>query len=43
MTWTTHGIGDPDCMITDMQMPRMTGEQLQTRLNAAARTFPMSL
>ena len=36
-----HDIGDPDCMITDMQMPRMTGEQLQTRLNAAARTFPI--
>ena len=34
-------IGDPDCMITDMQMPRMTGEQLQIKLLAAGRTFPM--
>ena len=36
-----HRIGDPDCMIIDMQMPRMTGEQLQARLIAAGRTFPM--
>ena len=34
-------IGDPDCMITDMQMPRMTGEQLQAKLIAAGRKFPM--
>jgi FixJ family two-component response regulator len=36
-----NGSGDPDCMITDMQMPKMTGEQLQSRLIAAGRRFPM--
>ena len=34
-------IGDPDCMITDIQMPQMTGDQLQAELIAAGRKFPM--
>lgn len=32
---------DPDCMITDIQMPEMTGDQLQAALIAAGRRFPM--
>ncbi len=32
---------DPDCMITDIQMPEMTGDQLQAVLIAAGRRFPM--
>ena len=34
-------IGDPACMITDIQMPEMTGDQLQAALIAAGRRFPM--
>lgn len=33
--------GDPDCVITDMQMPQMTGEQLQAELISAGRMLPM--
>jgi FixJ family two-component response regulator len=32
---------DPDCMITDVQMPGMSGDQLQAELVAAGRAFPM--
>jgi FixJ family two-component response regulator len=32
---------DPDCMITDVQMAPMTGDQLQATLLAAGRCFPM--
>ena len=32
---------DPGCMITDMQMPGMTGDELQATLLAAGRRFPM--
>ncbi|MEZ2410626.1 response regulator transcription factor [Bosea sp. RCC_152_1] len=34
-------IGDPDCMISDIQMPQMTGDQLQAELLAAGRVFPI--
>ncbi|QEL26929.1 response regulator (plasmid) [Bosea sp. F3-2] len=34
-------VGDPDCMIADIQMPQMTGDQLQAELIAAGRRFPM--
>jgi FixJ family two-component response regulator len=34
-------IGDPDCMISDIQMPQMTGDQLQAELTAAGRVFPI--
>jgi len=34
-------IEDPDCMIADVQMPQMTGDQLQAKLIAADRIFPM--
>ena len=33
--------GDPDCMITDVQMAPMTGDQLQGTLIAAGRRFPL--
>ena len=33
---------DPACMIADVQMPAMTGDELQTRLVAAGRRFPSS-
>jgi FixJ family two-component response regulator len=33
--------GDPDCMIADIQMPQMTGDQLQAELIGAGRSFPM--
>lgn len=33
--------GDPDCMIADIQMPEMTGDELQAELIAAGRRFPM--
>ena len=36
-----RGRADPDCLIADMQMPRMSGEQLQAELLARGRTFPM--
>lgn len=32
---------EPDCLITDIQMPRMTGDELQAELIAAGRSFPM--
>jgi FixJ family two-component response regulator len=33
--------GDPDCMIADIQMPEMSGDELQAELIAAGRCFPM--
>ncbi|MBS7706624.1 response regulator transcription factor [Chelatococcus asaccharovorans] len=33
--------GDPDCMIADIQMPEMTGDELQAALLSAGRRFPM--
>ena len=33
--------GAPDCMISDIQMPEMTGDQLQAELIATGRSFPM--
>ena len=33
--------GDPDCLITDVQMAPMTGDQLQGALIAAGRRFPL--
>lgn len=36
---TAHG--DPDCMLTDVQMPAMTGDQLQAHLIASGRMFPL--
>ncbi|MET0722680.1 MAG: response regulator [Tardiphaga sp.] len=32
---------DPACMIADIQMPVMTGDELQARLVAAGRRFPI--
>jgi FixJ family two-component response regulator len=32
---------DPACMIADVQMPAMTGDELQTRLIEAGRRFPI--
>ena len=32
---------DPACMIADIQMPVMTGDELQSRLLAAGRRFPI--
>jgi len=32
---------DPDCMIADIQMPEMSGDELQAALIAAGRRFPM--
>jgi FixJ family two-component response regulator len=32
---------DPACMIADIQMPLMTGDELQARLVAAGRRFPI--
>jgi FixJ family two-component response regulator len=32
---------DPACLIADIQMPLMTGDELQARLVAAGRTFPI--
>ncbi|WP_342636483.1 response regulator transcription factor [Methylobacterium nonmethylotrophicum] len=31
----------PDCLITDVQMPGITGLQLQDQLQAEGRTFPI--
>lgn len=31
----------PACMITDIQMPTMTGDELQARLAASGRRFPI--
>jgi FixJ family two-component response regulator len=33
--------GDPGCMIADIQMPGMTGDELQAELIARGRVFPM--
>jgi len=33
--------GDPDCLITDVQMPAMNGDQLQAELVASGRSFPI--
>jgi FixJ family two-component response regulator len=32
---------DPACMIADVQMPLMTGDELQARLLASGRAFPI--
>lgn len=32
---------DPACMIADIQMPVMTGDELQARLIASGRRFPI--
>ncbi len=32
---------DPACMIADIQMPLMTGDELQARLVASGRRFPI--
>ena len=32
---------DPACMIADIQMPHMTGDELQARLVASGRNFPI--
>jgi FixJ family two-component response regulator len=32
---------DPSCMIVDVQMPVMTGDELQARLVEAGRRFPI--
>ena len=32
---------DPACMIADIQMPVMTGDELQARLVASGRRFPI--
>ena len=32
---------DPDCMIADIQMPQMTGDQLQAVLTSSGRSFPI--
>ena len=37
----TLGEGDPDCLVSDIQMSPMTGEELQAALIAAERHFPM--
>jgi FixJ family two-component response regulator len=36
-----RALGDPDCMITDVQIAPMNGDQLQAELIAAGRIFPM--
>jgi len=33
--------GDPDCLICDIQMPQLSGDQLQARLIAAGRKLPI--
>lgn len=35
------GVPEPDCMISDIQMPDMSGERLQKALLAAGRDFPI--
>jgi FixJ family two-component response regulator len=32
---------DPACMISDIQMPVMTGDELQAQLVASDRCFPI--
>jgi CheY-like chemotaxis protein len=34
------GSGAVDCIITDLQMPQMSGEQLQAQLVSSGRTLP---
>lgn len=34
-------LDEPACMIADIQMPLMTGDELQTRLLAEGRNIPM--
>ena len=34
---------DPSCMIADIQMPGMPGDELQAELRAGGRVFPMIL
>jgi FixJ family two-component response regulator len=36
-----RGDEDPACMIADVQMPAMTGDELQARLVEAGRSFPI--
>ena len=38
---TERAPGDPACIITDIQMPGMTGDELQAELVAAGRRIPM--
>lgn len=38
--WDEDG-HDPACMIADVQMPAMTGDELQARLIEAGRIFPI--
>ncbi len=33
--------GDPACLITDVQMPQMAGDELQAKLITAGRNFPI--
>jgi FixJ family two-component response regulator len=33
--------GDPDCMISDIQMPQLSGDELQDELIATGRDFPI--
>ncbi len=35
------GTGDPDCLISDIQMPGLDGNALQARLIAEGRRFPI--
>ena len=35
------GSGAVDCIITDLQMPQMSGEQLQAQLMSAGHALPM--
>lgn len=35
------GAGDPDCMISDIQMPGLDGDALQARLIEEGRRFPI--
>ncbi len=35
------GAAEPDCLITDLQMPGMSGEQLRDAVASAGRRFPV--
>lgn len=35
------GADESDCLVTDLQMPRMSGEELQTKLKDARRHLPI--